>query len=420
MSASQSSLCQRRNDCRGCGSEDLELILDLGQQPCANALLGSVKEFESELSFPLEIFHCKNCHLVQLLDVVDAEHLFGHYLYLTGMSETMRVHFASYAQFVVATAGLAQNPGLVVDVASNDGSLLKAFQNLGSEVLGIEPAKNVAAIAEQAGVPTESAFFSEEEAKRIRKSHGPAAVCCANNVLAHVDDTQGFLAGMRTLVEPEGYVVVEAPQLWHLIENLEYDTAYHEHLCYLSVTALAGIFSRAGLFLESVHDVSVHGGSLRYVARPQGVLDDHDPAVYKRIEAEKRVGLNDSSRLKTFAHDVARNRETLVAMVREFRNHGKTVAAYGAPAKGNTLLNYCGLTAEDIEFTVDRSQLKQGRFLPGTHIPILHPDELLKRQPDYVMILPWNIADEIVAQQAEYRKRGGRFIVPIPRPRVLE
>lgn len=420
MSESETTLCHRRSDCRGCSSTDLELILDLGQQPCANALLASMEEASGEKRFPLEVFLCKNCGLVQLLDVVDAEHLFGHYLYLTGMSETMRVHFADYAQFVYRQANLETSQGLVVDVASNDGSLLKAFQRLGCRVLGVEPAKNIATMAEADGVPTVATFFGEAEATRIRNEHGGAAVCCANNVLAHVDDTPGFLAGMRKLVEPAGHVIVEAPQLWHLIENLEYDTVYHEHLCYLSVSALAGVFERAGLFLESVHDVSVHGGSLRYVARPKGVLENHNDAVLKRMDAERKIGLMDPARLLRFAQDVEKNRDALIALIREKIDNGQTVAAYGAPAKGNTLLNYCGLTAQDIAFTVDRSPLKQNRFLPGTHIPVLEPEELLRQQPDFVMILPWNIADEIVAQQAEYRRRGGRFIVPIPRPRILE
>ncbi|MFT7617348.1 MAG: SAM-dependent methyltransferase [Planctomycetota bacterium] len=420
MSESEVTLCHRRGDCRGCSSTDLELILDLGQQPCANALLESIGDAADELRFPLEVFLCRSCGLVQLLDVVDAEHLFGHYLYLTGMSETMRVHFADYAQFVYSHANLKDSDGLVVDVASNDGSLLKAFQRLGCRVLGVEPARNVASLAEADGIPTVSTFFSEAEAELIREEHGPAAVCCANNVLAHVDDTLGFLTGMRKLVEPAGHVVVEAPQLWHLIQNLEYDTVYHEHLCYLSVTALAGVFERAGLYLESVHDVSVHGGSLRYVARPKAVLQGHSDSVLKRIEAEKRFGLTDRDRLLSFAQDVVKNRDTLTTMVRDLVAEGKKVAAYGAPAKGNTLLNYCGLTSEDIAFTVDRSPLKQGCLLPGTHIPVLNPEELLRQQPDFVIILPWNIADEIVAQQAEYRRRGGRFIVPIPRPRILE
>ncbi len=420
MNDRASELCRRRSDCRGCCSQDLELVLDLGKQPCANALLASADEIASEMTFPLEVYLCSSCGLVQLLDVVDPEHLFGHYLYLTGMSDTMRVHFAEYAQFVVATSKLDRNSGLVVDVASNDGSLLKEFRNLGCRVLGIEPARNIADIARDAGIPTESVFFGADEAIRIKEQHGPAAVCCANNVLAHVDDTFGFLSGMRSLVEPQGHVVVEAPQLWRLIENLEYDTIYHEHLGYLSVTALAAIFERAGLSLESVHDTSVHGGSLRYVARPQDVLADHSQSVYRRIEAEAKFGLTDEGRLKEFANDVEANRDALCAMVHELNSQGKTVAAYGAPAKGNTLLNYCKLGPDDISFTVDRSPLKQGRLLPGTHIPVLDPEELVRQQPDFVIILPWNIADEIVAQQSEYRNRGGRFIVPIPRPRILE
>ncbi len=407
---------RRRSTCRGCGASEPASVLDLGFQPPANALPATPADFAAEERFPLELYFCAACGLAQLLDVVDPELLFGHYLYLTGMSDTMRAHFDGYAAQVVADEGLGADD-LVCDIASNDGSLLAAFQARGTRVLGIEPARNVAAIANERGIETVVRFFDERVAAELRAERGPAAAACANNVLAHVDDPGAFLAGMRTLVEPDGLVVVEAPQLVHLLDRLEYDTIYHEHLSYFSCAALAGIFERAGLGLERVLDQSVHGGTFRLLARPGR---PHSPGVLARIEAERAVGLLELERYRRFAAEVAANREALCGLLLGLKLDGKTVAAYGAPAKGNTLLNYCGIGPELCAFTVDRNPLKAGRFLPGSRIPILEPEAILERMPDYVMILPWNLAEEIMDQQAEYRRRGGRFLVPIPEPRVLE
>ncbi|MCB9832912.1 MAG: class I SAM-dependent methyltransferase [Planctomycetes bacterium] len=415
MSDASPSHHHRRSSCRGCAGRAPVAVLDLGLQPPANALLAGEADFAGERRFPLELFFCPDCGLVQLLDVVDPELLFGHYLYLTGMSDTMRAHFDAYAGQICADHGLGADD-LVVDIASNDGSLLAAFKARGTRVLGVEPAANVAAIANERGIDTVARFFDETVAAELRAERGPAAVATANNVLAHVDDPRAFLAGMRRLVEPEGIVVVEAPELRHLLDRLEYDTIYHEHLSYFSVAALARIFAGAGLGLERVIDQPVHGGTIRLIARPGR---EHAPEVLARIAAERAAGLLDLDRYRRFAADVAANREALCALLLEARLEGKVVAAYGAPAKGNTLLNYCGIGPELCAFTVDRNPLKAGRFLPGSHVPCLEVDQLLERMPDYVMILPWNLAEEIMDQQAEYRRRGGRFLVPIPQPRVL-
>lgn len=407
-----------RATCRGCDGTDLFKFLELGPQPPANALLSSLDDAAVEKAFPLDVWFCRDCTLVQLLDVVDAELLFGHYLYVTGASDTMRAHFDGYAADVVAELELGADD-LVVEIASNDGSLLEAFSRRGVKALGIEPARNIAELARERGIDTICRFFDENVGREVRVERGAAAAAVANNVLAHVDDTRGFLAGMRELVAPDGMVVVEAPYLDELLERLEYDTVYHEHLCYFSVAALAHLYREAGLSIVRIDRVPVHGGSLRIHARPGESVPDHAPDITRWIDEEKRRGITEEASFAAFGDRVRANREALLGLLRRLKDEGKQVAAYGAPAKGNTLLNYCGVGVDLVEFTVDRNPLKVGRYLPGTHIPVLETAAILERMPDYVMILPWNLADEIMEQQSEYRERGGRFIVPVPEPRIL-
>lgn len=409
---------QRRATCRCCEGTSLELVLDLGSQPLANAFLRHPSEFAVEQHYPLELHACRDCGLVQLVDVIDPSVLFAHYLYVTGTSDTIAAHNRRYARTVTDLLSLGVED-LVVEVASNDGSLLRAFRELGGRVLGVEPAANIAAMAEEAGIPTEVTFFSAAEGRRLRQVHGPARAVIGNNVLAHVDDPVGFLAGAAALVADNGLVIVEVPWLGEMLDRLEYDTIYHEHLCYFSVTALMRIAERAGLRVVRVDRVPVHGGSVRVYAAPAVPGQGHAPEVLAFAAREEAEGVAGGRGLRQFAERVERNREALLALLRPLRAAGATIAAYGAPAKGNTLLNYCGIGTDLVDYAVDRNPLKQGLYTPGQHLPVPPVQVLLERQPDYLLILAWNFAEEILAQQAEYARRGGQFILPLPEPRIL-
>ncbi|MEO7041289.1 MAG: class I SAM-dependent methyltransferase [Gemmatimonadaceae bacterium] len=406
-----------RDDCRGCGGTALSRILALGETALANAFLGNDAEFATEQRFALDVYLCQSCGLVQLLDVIDPETLFRNYVYVTGTSTTMAAHNKAYAASVTERLGLGQDD-LVVEIASNDGSLLRYFNSHGVRTLGVEPARNIARIARDAGIATVEEFFTSALAHELRDIHGSARAVIANNVLAHVDDTRGFLSGARALLAPDGLLVVEVPWLGKLVANLEYDTVYHEHLCYFSLTALSQICSAAGLHVVDVEHVSVHGGSLRVYASPVP-RESSAASVTNLLAEEAAAGLRDPARLARFADDVSRQRSELRALLESLQSEGKTIAGYGAPAKGNTLLQYCNITSSMLPYTVDRNPFKVDCFTPGTHIPVLPVDTLAERRPDYLLILAWNFAEEIMAQQAEYRASGGRFIVPLPVPRII-
>jgi predicted TPR repeat methyltransferase len=392
-------------------------VLALGDQPLANALPRSPAEFPGESFFPLDVYFCEDCSLVQLLDVIDAEALFRDYIYVTGTSDTIARHNEQYARAVIEQVGAGPND-LVIEIASNDGSLLKCFRPYGVRTLGIEPARNIAAIARADGVETLNEFFDGSVAYAVRRTHGAARAVLANNVLAHVDDTRDFLAGARALLADGGLAVFEVPYLGELLDRLEYDTVYHEHLCYFSATTLLRLCEAVGLSVRRIDRVAVHGGSLRVYAG-DAVHGGHADDVRSMADAEVRQGFSDIETYHDFATHVAANRTALRALLDRLCAEGKVVAAYGAPAKGNTLLNYCGIGTERVAFTVDKNPLKVGRYTPGTHIPILSVETLLERQPDVTLILAWNFADEIIAQQEEYRRRGGRFLLPIPEPRIV-
>jgi len=393
-------------------------FLDLGAQPLANAFLRDRSEIADEAKFPLVLHGCTNCGLVQLVDVIDPEVLFRNYIYVTGTSETIAAHNRSYARTVVDLLTLDAG-SLVVEAASNDGSLLTCFKELGVRVLGVEPARNIAALAIERGIPTETVFFDREQGARLRQAHGPARALLANNVLAHVDDPAGFLAGARALLGEGGLAIVEAPYLGEMLERVEYDTIYHEHLSYFSVTALLRLCEAAGLWVVRVDFVPVHGGSLRMYAGRAEDHDGHAEEVRKLAAAEREAGMASPVRWRKFAEAAEAQRAELLSLLRRLREAGKTVAAYGAPAKGTTMLNFCGVGPDLVPFTVDRSHLKVGTWMPGTHIPVLPVETVLTREPDYLLLLAWNFADEIIQQQQAFRKRGGQFIMPIPSPRIV-
>ena len=344
--------------------------------------------------------------------------LFRDYIYVTGTSTTMAAHNVEYARTVVDFTG-ANAHDLVIEVASNDGSLLRRFAELGVRTLGVEPATNIAAIARSAGVETVNEFFNLTTAQGLRARYGAARAVVGNNVLAHVDDTRDFLAGFRALLTDDGCAVVEVPYVGELVDRLEFDTVYHEHLCYFSVAALARLCDHVGLRIVRIDHVPVHGGSIRMYAMPARSPGEHAPDVFALIEREGARGLTSAQTYRELARAVERTRTQLLALLRQLRAEGNTIAAYGAPAKGNTLLNYCGIGTDLVSFTVDRNPLKVGRLTPGMHLPVLPVDQLIATRPDYVLILAWNFADEIMEQQQAYRDLGGRFILPIPEPRIV-
>ncbi len=409
-----------RTSCRACGGNQLEAFLRLGDQPLANSFPKSSAEFAGEPRYPLDVYRCRDCSLVQLLDVISPEVLFRDYIYVTGTSDTIAEHTLSYAASVVSGLGLGADD-LVVEVASNDGSLLGCFSKQGVRTLGIEPARNIAAMAREHGIDTIAEFFSSELARKVRVEHGAASAVIANNVLAHVDDTQDFLAGCKELLDTNGRVITEFPYLGDLLDRMEYDTVYHEHLCYFSVIALMRLYEAVGLVILRIDRMPVHGGSLRvYATHKSEMSPDHARAVREMGDSERRKGYHTAEPYDQLAKAVQDNRESLLALLRTLKSEGKTIAAYGAPAKGNTLLNYCGIDTELVDYIVDKNPLKVGLYTPGTHIPVRPVSTLASEKPDYLLILPWNIADEIMQQQAEFAARRGKFILPIPQPRVIE
>jgi SAM-dependent methyltransferase len=408
-----------RTTCRGCGGHSFERFLELGPTPLANSFLRSPADAATEPSYPLDVYLCRDCSLVQLLDVIDAETLFRDYIYVTGTSETMARHNVGYAEDVVSSLGLGPD-SLVVEVASNDGSLLARFADHGVRILGVEPARNIAALARAAGIETVDEFFDADLGRSLRAERGSAAVVVANNVLAHVDDPVGFLSGARELIDDDGHVVTEFPYLGDFLDHLEYDTVYHEHLSYFSVIALMTLYERAGLALTRIDRRPVHGGSLRvYAARRTSRRSAHAESVVALSDEERRKGYDRADTYHAFARRVAAQRTALRTLLLDAKAAGKRIAAYGAPAKGNTMLNYCGIGNDVLDFVTDKSPHKVGRLTPGSHIPVVDAASLVERRPDLVLILAWNFADEIMRQQAEYTRNGGRFVLPIPEPRIV-
>ena len=405
----------RSHACLSCGSSALELVLDLGRTPLANSNLRAEDLGKPEPSYPLELLFCLECGLLQLSELVPPEILFSSYVYVTGTSSTMVAHLRAFADAAIRRFDLGARD-LVVEIASNDGTLLEAFVQRGVRGLGVEPAANLVELARNRGVESVARFFSEPLARELRAERGPAALVCGNNVLAHVPDLPGVLAGCRILTEPAGVVSIEVPYLVPMLERLEYDTIYHEHLSYFSVRALAGAFARAGLAIFDVQELPVHGGSLRILARA-GVR--HGEVAEGFVRREEERGLEELETYRAFARAVEKNRRDLVALLRSLRAAKKRVAAYGAPAKGNTLLNTCGIGTDLVEYTVDKNPLKVGSYTPGMHLPIRPVPFLAQDRPDHALILPWNIAAEIVEQERAYRAKGGSFLVPIPEPMIL-
>jgi SAM-dependent methyltransferase len=401
--------------CRSCGAALEDTFLDLGRQPLANAFLTEEQAASGDdPRYPLHARVCARCLLVQVDQVVPPETIFTDYAYFSSYSDSWLEHSARYAAAVVERLGLG--PGsTVVEVGSNDGYLLRNFLAAGVDVLGVEPAANVAEQAIADGIPTDVAFFGRRVARDLCDRDLVADLVVANNVLAHVPDLDDFMGGLATVLEPHGVLTIEVPHLLRLVEDTEFDTIYHEHFSYFSLLSAQDALARRGLRVFEVEELPTHGGSLRIWARHEDSNGTVSVAVERVLEAERAAGLDTLEGYRAFAPRVERVIEDLRRFLAQAAAGGARVAAYGAAAKGNTLLNAAAVTIDEIAYVVDRNPHKQGRFLPGSHLPILAPDHVRRDRPDYLLLLPWNLRDEITAQMADVRDWGCRFVVPVPR-----
>ena len=408
--------------CRSCGEKNLNPILSLGYTPLANALLTQEQLNLFEETFPLDLVFCPHCTLVQITETVAPEKLFREYLYFSSFSDTILQNAQTIANRLISRCNLNKD-SLVVEVASNDGYLLKNYQQKGIPVLGVEPARNIARIAEERGIPTVSEFFGVDLAGQLKDRNNMADVIHANNVVAHVADLYGVVKGMSIILKPDGVAVIENHYVKDLIDHVEFDSIYHEHLCYYSATSFRNLFAQYGLVLVDVERLPVHGGSLRvYFQRedgPRSLEKEGKARVDVLLKEEAEWGVDQFAFYQNFGEKVEHLRAELLSLLEKIKADKKSIAVYGASAKSTTLLNYYGIDSKTLDYIVDRSTVKQGRYTPGTHLQIYPPEKLLDTQPNFVLMLSWNFVDEILLQQAEYRKRGGKFIIPIPELKVV-
>jgi SAM-dependent methyltransferase len=401
------------HQCRLCGANLTGTFVDLGLSPLCESYVAAEQLDGPEVFYPLHVLLCDQCLLVQLPTYVSGESIFSDYAYFSSYSESWVAHAKRYADDMATRLNLTAE-SLVTEVASNDGYLLQHFVSAGVPVLGVEPAANVAAAARAKGIRTEVHFLGPETGAALAAEYGQADLVAANNVFAHVPDIRGFAAGLRALVKKSGLVTLEFPHLLRLIEGRQFDTIYHEHFSYLSLRTASRALATAGLRVVDVEELGTHGGSLRVHARPAESGGEPTARVQAVLELEEKAGLHTVAGHQGFARDVLRIKSDLLDFLLAAAREGKSVAGYGAPGKGNTLLNHCGIRSDLVAYTVDRNPGKQGKFLPGTHIPIYSPERIEQTRPDYVLVLPWNLRAEITEQLSYVRSWGGRLVFPIP------
>jgi SAM-dependent methyltransferase len=402
-----------------CKSERLTEFLDLGFTPPADQFLRKEQLREPEIYYPLEVMMCADCGLAQLSHVVSREVLYRHdYPYESSLTQTGQQHWAEFAATVTKMLRLGSDD-LVVDIGSNVGVLLEAFRDHGTRILGVDPASNIVRIAERRGIETVNEFLGIDVAHQILREKGHATVITGTNVFAHVDDLDPFIQAVDILLDERGVFILEAPYFANLIKNLEYDTIYHEHLSYLSVKPLVRFFSRFGMDVFDIHQRDIHGGSFRVFVARSGRMPIR-PMITELLRSEEEMGIHSLNTLNEFARAVQQNRQDLVWLLRQLKHAGKRIVGVSGPAKGMTLLNYCRIGTETLDFVTEKSTLKLGRFTPGTHIPVVPDAKLIEEMPDYALLLAWNFAEEIMKNLKAYRERGGCFIIPIPTPRITE
>jgi SAM-dependent methyltransferase len=411
---------KKQAGCRFCGTPLEHTFVDLGMSPLCQSFVSADHLNHTEPFYPLNVYVCGKCFLVQLQEYVAPQNIFSDYLYFASYSDTWLAHVKAYTDKMVQRFPINEN-SLVVEIASNDGYLLQYFVQKRVPVLGIEPAANVAAVAMQKGIPSLVKFFNSDTARELVAKGQRADLLLGNNVLAHVPDINNFVAGMKILLKPAGVITMEFPHLMRLMEENQFDTIYHEHFSYLSFCTVEKIFAAHGLTLFDVEELPTHGGSLRIYARHE---DDKakpvEPSVTELRAREQAAGFGKLETYSRFAEQVKETKRKLLEFLIRAKQNGKTIVGYGAPGKGNTLLNYCGIRTDFIDYTVDRSPHKQGMFLPGTRIPVFSPDRIRETRPDYLLILPWNLKDEIMRQNSYIREWGGQFVVPIPEVAVFQ
>ncbi|KJH69960.1 class I SAM-dependent methyltransferase [Aliterella atlantica] len=408
------------NQCRFCRSSLEHTFVDLGVSPIANDYISKETLNQVERFYPLHTYVCQQCLLVQIEDFESPEHIFGDgdYAYFSSFSDSWLRHAQAYTDLMVQRFGFDAS-SQVVELASNDGYLLQYFHQKGIPVLGVEPAANTAKVAQEKGIPCVVKFFGVQTARELVADGKQADLLLGNNVLAHVPDLNDFVAGMKIVLKPKGVITMEFPHLYQLIGQNQFDTIYHEHYSYYSLLTVMQVFAAHGLVVFDVEELPTHGGSLRIYVKHE---DNGDLAISDRLgklkDKEIQAGLDKLETYLSFSEKVQQVKRKLLKFLIEAKSQGKAIAAYGAPAKGNTLLNYCGVRTDFIDYTVDRSPYKQNLFLPGTHIPIMAPDYIKQTKPDYLLILPWNLKNEIMEQAAFIREWGGKFVVPIPEVQV--